>query len=182
MKKMFLTIKSKIFLCCLILPVAFSCSRSDREVMIANEIKAIDAYAEGQRGTAAEVVIGGGSTRIVKRPGEGDAASYGDSVFFKYAGYTFSNGPSSLFDTNLDSLSSKLGIEIRERNFDYGKCRLAEGELIKGLELGLTGVKGGEYSYIIFPSSLGFGKSRTGIVPKMTPLIYEVWITKIKKQ
>jgi len=157
-------------------------TKEDRETMIAMEIRSIDTYVESKRSTAKEVVINSGSTRLVLREGLGEPASSGDSVFFKYAGYTFSNGPSAIFDTNLDSLSSKLGVEIRERGFDLGHSKLGSGELIKGLEYGLTGSKVGEYSYILFPSSLGFGNSRAGTIPKMSPLIYEVWVTNIKKQ
>ncbi|MCK9304126.1 MAG: FKBP-type peptidyl-prolyl cis-trans isomerase [Bacteroidales bacterium] len=175
-------VRDKVLFLSFFILLVTACSKQDREVMIANEIKAIDNYAENQKSSAVDVVVNAGATRIVKREGTGNGAVSGDSLYIKYGGYTFNNGPSSLFDTNLDSLSSKLGIEILERGFDLGKCKLAEGQLIKGLELGLTGVKEGEYCYVVFPSNLGFGKSGTGIVPKMTPLIYEVWVTKIKKQ
>ncbi len=151
------TIKNRLTLYVFFILALAGCVKEDRETMIALEIRSIDTYVESKRSTAKEVVINSGATRLVMREGEGETANAGDSVFFKYAGYTFSNGPSAIFDTNLDSLSSKLGVEIRERGFDSGHSKLGTGDLIKGLELGLSGSKVGEYCYILFPSSLGFG-------------------------
>jgi len=162
--------------------VMWGCTKQDRETTIANEIKAIDTYTTSMSASAKAVVINDGSTRIVMKEGTGEPASAGDSVYFKYAAYIFSNGPSTIFDTNLDSLASTLGIEIRNRGFDIGSCIIGQGELIRGLDTGLIGSKTGEYSYVVFPSSLGFGNIKVGIVPKMTSLIYEVWISKIKKR
>lgn len=105
----------------------------------------------------------------------------GDSVYLNYAGYTFSDGLGTIFDTNMESLSATIGIDIYNRGINAGKVVVGKGELLKGLELGLLGTKKGEHSYIVFPSTLGYGSDKKGIVPPMSSLIFEIWILNIVK-
>jgi len=158
-----------------------SCASEDEQTTLTAEIKAIDSYVKTFVDAGNNVTINGGSSRIVKKEGSGDVVEKGDSVYFNYAGYIFSSGLGTIFDTNIDSLSSVLGIDVYNRGFDSGNIVAGKGELVKGLDLGIIGAKKGEYSYIVFPSDLGYGNSANGVIPKMSPLIYEIWILDIVK-
>ena len=158
-----------------------SCTKQDREILIAQQIKDIDTYSVSIVAAGKRLTINQGSSRLVITEGSGDSLSVGDSVFFDYAGYIFQSGLGQLFDTNVDEISSTLGINIYNRGFNYGKSTVGNGILIKGLDWGLLGAKKGEEAYIVFPTSLGFSNTNVGLVPKMSPLIYQVWIKEIKK-
>jgi FKBP-type peptidyl-prolyl cis-trans isomerase len=159
----------------------YSCTSEDEQTTLTTEIDAIDTYVNTFIDAGNNVTINGGSSRIVKTEGSGNVVEKGDSVYFNYAGYIFSSGLGTIFDTNIDSLSSVLGIDVYNRGFDNGKVVAGKGELVKGLDLGIIGAKEGEYSYIVFPSDLGYGNTTNGIIPKMSSLIYEIWILDIVK-
>ncbi|MFA6335088.1 MAG: FKBP-type peptidyl-prolyl cis-trans isomerase [Bacteroidales bacterium] len=157
------------------------CTKEDRQVQIAQQIKDIDTYVQNAVTAGKRIVVNRGSTRLVISEGSGDSLMVGDSIFFDFAGYIFQSGLGSMFDTNVDSIAEAAGINIYNRGFDYGKGVVGKGMLINGLDRGLLGVKSGEHSYIVFPTDLGFNNKDIGLVPKMSPLIYEVWIKEIKK-
>jgi len=159
-----------------------SCSDKTEQKTLDEEIKQIDTYVSSFSSSGKTVVKNGLAVRIILKEGGGDSVENGDSLYFKYAGYIFSNGLGTIFDTNLDSLSSKFGIDVYNRGFDAGHVVLKRGELLDGLVKGLTGAKEGEYSYVVFPSSLGFGNVKVGVVPAMSPLIFEIWIKNVVKK
>lgn len=160
---------------------AVSCSDKDEQTALESEIKKIDTYVEYLSKSGKSVIISGGASRIIQEDGGEIVVEKGDSVYFDYAGYIFSNGLGTIFDTNMESLSSKIGFDIYNRGINEGKVVVGKGELLKGLELGLLGTKKGEHSYVVFPSSLGYGNERKGMVPPMSPLIFEIWILNIVK-
>ncbi|MCK9627079.1 MAG: FKBP-type peptidyl-prolyl cis-trans isomerase [Bacteroidales bacterium] len=160
---------------------AVSCSDKEAQTALENEVKKIDTYVSALSNDGKSVVISGGSSRIIQEEGGEVVTEKGDSVYFNYAGYIFSSGLGTIFDTNMESLSSKMGIDIYNRGFNAGKVVVGKGELLKGLEAGLLGAKKGEHSYIVFPSSLGYGDNKKGIVPPMSSLIFEIWILNIVK-
>lgn len=51
---------------------------------------------------------------------------------------------------------------------------LGAGQVIVGLELGMTGMKAGGARRIVIPSSLGYGITRNGPIPPFAPLIFEM--------
>jgi FKBP-type peptidyl-prolyl cis-trans isomerase len=53
--------------------------------------------------------------------------------------------------------------------------------LQSGLANGLAGVKAGEKCDIVFSAKYGFGNTVVYNVPKLTPLIFEVWVEGIVK-
>jgi len=78
-------------------------------------------------------------------------------------------------------LPELAGIDISNSGMeDYG-IELGKTTLLNGVELGLRGVKSGEHCYIVFSSRFGYGNKIVGIVPKYSPLIFEVWIKEVKK-
>jgi len=159
-----------------------SCSDKAEQKTLDDEIKQIDNYVSSLSSSGQTVITNGLAVRIIMKEGDGETVENGDSLYFNYAGYIFSNGLGTIFDTNLDSLSSKLGIDVYNRGFNAGNVLVKSGELLEGLVRGLTGAKEGEYSYIVFPSSLGFGNVEVGVVPAMSPLIFEIWIKNVVKK
>ncbi|MDD3033361.1 MAG: FKBP-type peptidyl-prolyl cis-trans isomerase [Bacteroidales bacterium] len=161
--------------------IVISCTDKEQQTVLEEEVKKIDTYVEAQNKSGKSVVISGGSSRIIYENGGDISVEKGDSVYLNYAGYIFSTGLGTIFDTNMESLSSKIGIDIYNRGLNAGKVVVGKGELLKGLELGLLGAKKGEHSYIVFPSSMGYGNDKKGVVPPMSSLIFEIWILNIVK-
>lgn len=57
------------------------------------------------------------------------------------------------------------------------------GQLIPGLQYGLSFLKSGERALICMPSELAFGEegSRTGIIPAKTPIYFDINVLEVKK-
>jgi peptidylprolyl isomerase len=57
------------------------------------------------------------------------------------------------------------------------------GQLIPGLQYGLSLMKSGERALIFMPSALAFGEdgSNTGIIPPRTPIYFDVNVIEVKK-
>ncbi|MFA5850771.1 MAG: DHH family phosphoesterase [Bacteroidales bacterium] len=163
------------------LTIMTGCTKQDKEIQLAQQIKDIDVFTKSQVAGGKRLVVNEGSSRVVIAEGAGDSLMVGDSVAFDFAGYVFQSGLGTLFETNVQEIAENLGINIYNRGFDFGKGIIGKSMLIDGLDKGLKGAKKGEHAYIVFPANLGFDKKDVGLVPKMSPLIYEVWIKTIKK-
>ncbi|OFY38604.1 MAG: hypothetical protein A2X18_00195 [Bacteroidetes bacterium GWF2_40_14] len=157
------------------------CTKEDKELQLAQQIKDIDSFTKNQVLSGKRLALNQGSSRIVIAEGVGDTLMVGDSVAFDFAGYVFQSGLGMLFETNVPEIAETLGINIYNRGFDFGKGVIGKSMFIDGLDKGLRGAKKGEHSYIVFPANLGYDKKDVGLVPKMSPLIFEVWIKAIKK-
>lgn len=154
-----------------------NCTKQDRENTIINQEASIDSYLSGL--STHETVRNGGSNRAVIDLGrEGTAAAAGDSLYIRYAGYIFSNGKGDLFVTNDSTVAKAKNFPLQESPLGI---KLGKTSLVKGLELGLHGVKEGEHCYIVFSAKYGFDNTTVGIVPKLSPLFYEVWVDKVIK-
>lgn len=158
-----------------------ACTRQDEEATMIAQEEQIDQFISRQ--TDKQVFRRNGSNRIVLEPGEASADSleFGDSLRFFYAGYIFSNGPGSLFATNHAETAAGNGFSLTDASYEPVSVRFRSGELIPGLENGLFGVRSGEHAYIVFSAKYGFGKETVYNIPKLSPLIYEVWIQQVKK-
>ncbi len=171
---MILQMKKNIIL--LLSLLLFSCAKQDREITLINQEADIDRYITSL-GENITSVRNGGSVRVVNTDGIGEEAVVGDSVYFYYAGYIFSNGPGTLFDTN--------NKEVAEKNSFATTGEVKKGVVgsgfISGLNTGLIGVKQGEVCNIIFSAKYGYNNDIVYNVPKLSPLFFEIWIERIIK-
>lgn len=167
----------RVFAVLAIMFFALSCTKEDRNNTIVNQEESIDRYISSLDDV--RVVRNGGSNRIVYTEGMGtDSLAIGDSVKFYYAGYVFSNGKGTLFATNNPQIAQEKDFPL---SGDIEERILNEGSLISGLANGLIGAKAGEKCDIVFSAKYGFGNTVVYNVPKLTPLIFEVWVEGIVK-
>ncbi|MDR3286140.1 MAG: FKBP-type peptidyl-prolyl cis-trans isomerase [Prevotellaceae bacterium] len=111
----------------------------------------------------------------------------GDSVNFYYIGAILNNttitnyiNTDNVFVTNIDSIAQKCGIEGMIGRGEE-KSIAGKNNYIKGLDIGLTMMNEYENALIFFPSRLAYGDNRIGAVPAGSPLIFQIIVTKIKK-
>lgn len=100
----------------------------------------------------------------VEKQGIGEGAKQGDTVEVNYIGM-FENG------TEFDN-SYKRGSPI--------PLTLGEGQVIRGWEEGLLGMKVGEKRRLTIPPSLGYGPNDYGPIPGGSTLIFETEMVSIK--
>lgn len=157
--------------------LAVSCTKEDRNNTIVNQEESIDKYINSLQGI--RVSRNGGANRLVYTEGFGtDSLAVGDSIKFYYAGYIFSNGKGTLFATNKPEIAQSKEFPI---SGSIEKRVLRSGEFINGLAKGLEGAKAGEKCDIVFSAKYGFNNTVVYNVPKLSPLIFEVWIEEIVK-
>ena len=97
-------------------------------------------------------------------PGKGQAAKAGDCVFVKYNGTLATSGDK--FDGNFDSANAL--------KFSVGK-----GQVIKGWDQGLIGMKVGGERRLVIPSDLAYGSTGQGSIPANADLVFVVKLLKI---
>ena len=166
-----------LLLAAAMLNMAAGCTKQDRENTIISQEERIDDYISSLADV--EVVHNNGSNRVVVSPGSSTVAETGDSIYMRFAAYIFSNGPGTLFATNDTSIVDNN--DFRETESLYGEIRLGTTDLVPGLEYGLEGVAEGEHCYIIFSAKYGFNNTVVGIVPKLSPLFFDIYVDRIVK-
>jgi FKBP-type peptidyl-prolyl cis-trans isomerase len=92
------------------------------------------------------------------QPGTGAAAMAGQKVTVNYTGW-LTDG--TKFDSSLD----------RNQPFQF---TLGAGQVIKGWDEGVAGMKVGEKRKLTIPSDLGYGPSGQGSIPPNSTLIFDV--------
>jgi FKBP-type peptidyl-prolyl cis-trans isomerase len=99
--------------------------------------------------------------------GTGSTAEAGDSVTVNYVG-ALTNG--TVFDASANHGSS---------GFTF---TLGAGQVIKGWDLGVAGMKVGGKRKLVIPASLAYGDQAIGnVIPANSTLVFEVELTNVKK-
>lgn len=95
--------------------------------------------------------------------GTGQEVKKGDTITVNYTG-TLSNG--KVFDTSIGKqpFTTQIGV----------------GQVIRGWDLGLIGMKVGGKRKLTIPSDLGYGPQGQGAIPPNSTLIFEVDLLSIK--
>lgn len=95
--------------------------------------------------------------------GEGAAAQSGRRVLVHYTGWLYIDGKKgSKFDSSKD----------RNEPFDFA---LGAGEVIRGWDEGVAGMKPGGKRTLVIPPSLGYGARGAGrVIPPNATLLFEV--------
>jgi FKBP-type peptidyl-prolyl cis-trans isomerase len=97
--------------------------------------------------------------------GNGDAATAGKQVSVHYTG-TLEDGKK--FDSSRD----------RGQPFEF---HLGQGQVIKGWDEGVAGMRVGDKRRLIIPSNLGYGsRGAGGVIPPNATLIFEVELVGIR--
>ena len=101
--------------------------------------------------------------------GDGVTAQAGDVVQVHYTGWLTPDGVTKgkKFDSSVD----------RGEPFPF---KLGAGEVIKGWDEGVAGMKVGGKRRLIIPSSLGYGDAGSGPIPPKATLLFDVELLKIK--
>ncbi|MDB5101864.1 MAG: peptidylprolyl isomerase [Cyanobacteria bacterium RYN_339] len=109
--------------------------------------------------TTADTTTASGLGYTVLQTGDGDVAAKGARVSVHYTGW-LTNG--TKFDSSHD----------RNSPFQFD---LGEGEVIKGWDEGVDGMKIGEKRRLVIPAGLGYGsRGAGGIIPPNATLVFEV--------
>ncbi|PSK46217.1 FK506-binding protein 4 [Elsinoe australis] len=146
-----------------------SSAKSDKKVSFAEKLEtgptpSPSAAKDKSAATGPRVV--GGVTVDVKKVGEGDEAKKGDRVGMRYIGKLQKDG--KVFDSNKKGkpFSFKLGI----------------GEVIKGWDVGVAGMRVGGERRLTVPAHLGYGSKGTPGIPPNSTLIFDIKCVSISKK
>jgi FKBP-type peptidyl-prolyl cis-trans isomerase len=113
-----------------------------------------------------------GLTYIDQKVGEGDEAVKGATVVVHYTGYLYEKGKrGKKFDSSVD----------RGQPFSF---KLGAGQVIKGWDEGVQGMKVGGKRELIIPASLGYGEQGAGggLIPPFATLDFDVELLKVVKK
>ncbi|MBP6917109.1 FKBP-type peptidyl-prolyl cis-trans isomerase [Candidatus Saccharibacteria bacterium] len=104
--------------------------------------------------------------KIDTEEGEGAEVKIGQSVTVKYIGALARNG--TIFDASSDHQGGTFTFKV------------GGGEVIKGWDQGVPGMKVGGKRRILIPASLGYGNQAVGTsIPANSDLVFDVEIVKI---
>ena len=96
-------------------------------------------------------------------PGTGDEAKAGQRVSVHYTGWLYDSGvKGAKFDSSKD----------RRDPFEFG---LGQGQVIRGWDEGVQGMKVGGTRVLVIPPQLGYGaRGAGGVIPPNATLVFEV--------
>lgn len=115
--------------------------------------------------TAGEVVTPSGLKYRDVKPGTGAMARKGDTLEVHYTGWLVDG---KKFDSSVD----------RKQPFTF---RLGGGQVIKGFDEGIVGMRVGGKRKLIIPPTLGYGATGAGnLIPPNAVMVFEIELLKIK--
>ena len=114
------------------------------------------------------VTTGSGLKYQDLKVGTGATAKKGDNVEVHYTGWLDDKGKKGKkFDSSLD----------RGKPFKFD---LGAGDVIKGWDEGVAGMKVGGKRRLLIPSKLGYGKKGRGPIPANADLVFDVELLKVQ--
>ena len=158
------------------------CAKEERELAYANQESAIEKYLQGKFPGDSVIRNNGANRVIIDSASSANILEYGDTLYLFYAGYVFNGSPSALFATNVQSVAESAKFTLTDADFSPLVVQYNKGVFVEGLENGLFGVGEGEHSIILFSAKYGFGNDAIYNIPKLSALLYEVWIDRIIKK
>ncbi len=111
-------------------------------------------------------------------------AAKGDSVSFNFAAYEFASSPASTpYYTNKKWLADEISTVLNTEywNFDPIRVKIGSGSILKGIDSALPTCRAGDSLAVFLTSSLAYGGTETGVVPKNTALMIVLTILEVKK-
>lgn len=101
--------------------------------------------------------------------GNGDEAKAGRTCVMHYTGWLWKDGAKgSKFDSSLD----------RGQPFSF---KLGAGQVIRGWDEGVAGIKVGGKRTLLIPSALGYGaRGAGGVIPPNATLLFEVELLELR--
>ena len=110
--------------------------------------------------------------RIDVKPGDGAMATSGSDVTVHYTGWLYDEKAPDLRGAKFDSSVD------RDEPFTF---LLGAGQVIRGWDEGVAGMKIGGKRKLLIPSDLGYGRSGAGAaIPPNTSLVFEVELLDVK--
>jgi FKBP-type peptidyl-prolyl cis-trans isomerase len=125
---------------------------------------ALDAAGQGDKKEEKIITTKSGLKYIEVKVGAGKEAKAGNNVVVHYTG-TFKDGKK--FDSSVD----------RKKPFEFS---LGAGEVIKGWDEGVAGMKEGGKRKLIIPSDLAYGPKGRGPIPGNSELHFDVELITVK--
>lgn len=161
-----------------------ACTKSTTENTYNTQEVNIDSYVTRYMESNPEtrIVYKESVVRIVVTEGEGAELEKGGKTSVLYAGYNFNNSSMSantLFATNNSDIAASSQWNISDESvFTPMEIDLGAKDLVKGLCLGLQGVRKGEECIILFSGKYGFGR-QVGTIPANAALAYRIQVQDI---
>lgn len=162
-----------------------ACNKESIQTLYASQESRIESFLDSQLSANpnAYVVSRDGTHRLVLADGSGDTLRADGNIAFRWAGYIMSGNnlsSSNLFGTNSLEIAEAAGWASGDADaFRIEILQLSEADLVPGLKKGLSGVRSGEESIILFSGKYGFGNKALGTIPANAALAYHIWVESI---
>ena len=103
-------------------------------------------------------------TQLDLRLGTGTEAAAGNTLTVNYTGWLFDN-------SKTDQKGIQFDTSVGRAEFSF---QLGVGQVIKGWDQGLIGMKVGGQRRLVVPPSLAYGEFRNGPIPPNSTLVFEI--------
>ena len=141
----------------------------------AEEAMRLEAYMKDNRITAKPNADG--IYTIATTAGRGATVATGKTVVLNYTG-SFLDG--KVFDTSLEDVAKEHDVFNAMRTYEPLSFLIGSGQMIPGIELGVTGLRVGTKARLIIPSNMAYGGRPDPTIPAFSTLVFDVEILEVK--